>query len=144
MTRDSGDPGPARRRRLVIVVAAVVLLAAVLSAVGLHRSRDDPPTAGLTVGWGGTEEHPSCVYEPNDHAVDCKITIEGNAPRPETVTVTVTAYADENTSEQVGSSDRSVRVEGTVHLLLHVVVPVEKAPHVDEDGETTCRLSVQT
>jgi hypothetical protein len=56
--------------------------------------------------------------------------------------VTVTAYADENTSRAVGSSSRSVRVEGTVHQRLVVTIPVKKAPHIDEDGEAACRLSV--
>jgi hypothetical protein len=27
-------------------------------------------------------------------------------------------------------------------LLVVVTVPVDKAPHVDEDGETSCRISV--
>jgi len=145
MTRDPGDRRPARRpRRRVIVVAGVLLLAATVSGTALLRSGDDPPTAGLTVGWGGSEGHPSCVYDPKDHTVDAKITIEGEAPRHDmTVTVTVSAYADENTSELVGSSSRSVRIEGTVHLPVIVTIPVDEAPHIDEDGETACRLSVK-
>ena len=50
------------------------------------------------------------------------------------MTVTVTAYADENTSKPVGSSSRTVQVEGTVDEPLVVTIAVEKAPHVDEDG----------
>jgi hypothetical protein len=130
------------RQRRVIVVAGVVLLAAIGSGTALYRSSDDHPTAGLTVGWGGSEGHPSCVYDPKDHTVDAKITIEGNAPRADEVTVTVTAYADENTSQPVGSSTRSVHVEGTVHMPLLITIPVEKAPHIDEDGVAACSLSV--
>lgn len=122
-----------------------MLLAAIVSGTALYRSSDDHhPNAGLTVGWGGSEGHPSCVYDPKDHTVDAKITIEGEAPRRDmTVTVTVSAYADENTSEPVGSRSRSVRIDGTVHLPLIVTIPVDKPPHVDEDGETACRLSVK-
>ncbi len=125
------------------MVAGVLLLAAVVSAIALHRSSDDHPTAGLTVGWGGTEGHPSCVYDPQDHTVVAKVTIAGTASRGDRVTVTVTAYADENTSKPVGSSSRSVHVEGTVQLPLLLTIAVEKTPHVDEDGETACSLSVK-
>ncbi len=142
MTRDPRDPGPARqRRRRVIVVAAVVLLAATVSTTALDRTSDDHPTVDLTIGWGGSEGHPSCVYDAKDHTVDATITIEGTAARHDSVTVTVTAYADENTSQPVGSSSRSVRVEGTVQMPLVVTIPVEKSPHVGEDGETACTLS---
>lgn len=97
----------------MIVVAGVVLLAAIVSGIGVYGSSDEAPTAGLTVGWGGSEGHPSCVYDPKDDTVDVTITIEGEAPSPDDVTVTVRAYADENTSERVGSSSRSMPVEGT-------------------------------
>jgi hypothetical protein len=132
-----------QRQRRGIVVAAVVLLAAVMSGIALYRSSgDDHPTAGLTVGWGDGEGHPGCVYDPIDHTVEARITIEGDAPRADEVTVTFTAYADENTSKAVGSSSRSVPVEGSVHLPLLLTIPVEKAPHVDEDGVAACALSV--
>ena len=101
------------------------------------------PTATLTVGWRVSEDHPSCVYDPQDHTVNAEITIDGHAPRRDTVTVTVTAYADENTSQPVGSTSRTVRVEGTVHVPLHVTVPVEQAPLVDVDGESACGVSVE-
>ena len=70
-----------------------MLLAAVASGIALYRSSDVPATAGLTIGWGGSEGHPCCVYDPDDHTVDAELTIEGTAPRDGTVTVTVTAYA---------------------------------------------------
>lgn len=144
MTRYRGDPAPARRRRRrVVFVAGLVLLAAIVSGTALYRRSDDNPTADLTVGWGGSEGHPSCVHDPKDHTVDAKITLEGTAPRRDEVTVTVTAYADENTSTSVGSSSRSVHVEGTVHLALLVTIPVDRTPHVDVDGETACRLAVK-
>ena len=120
-----------------------MLLAAVASGIALYRSRDVPATAGLTIGWGGSEGHPCCVYDPDDHTVDAELTIEGTAPRDGTVTVTVTAYADENTSKPVGSSSRTVHVEGTVDEPLLVTIAVEKAPHVDEDGVAACTLSVK-
>jgi hypothetical protein len=142
MTGDPSDAGPARRRRLV-VVAGVVLLAALVAGTAMARDGDDKRTARLTVDWGGSEGHPSCVYHAQDHTVDAKITVDGNTPRPKTVTVTVTAYSDENTSQPVGSGKRSVRVEGAVHVRLVVTVPVEKPPFVDIDGETACGRSVK-
>ena len=71
------------RQRRAIVVAGVVLLAAIVSGTALYRSGNDHPAAGLTVGWGGSEGHPSCVYHPKGHTVDAKVTIEGSAPRDE-------------------------------------------------------------
>jgi len=120
-----------------------MLLAAVVSGIALSGSSDDHPAPVLTVGWGGSEGHPACVYDPKVRTGDAKIAIEGSARRPGKVTVTVTAYADENTSEPVGSSSRSVRVDGTMHLTLVVTIPVEHAPHVDEDGVAACRLAVR-
>jgi hypothetical protein len=142
MTGDPNAPGPARRRRL-LVLAGVVLLAALVAGTALARGGDDHPTAGLEVGWGGSEGHPSCVYDPADGTAEATITIDGYMPRPKKLTVTVTAYADENTSQPVGSSSRSVRVEGTVHVRLVVTIPVEKPPLVDIDGETACGRSVK-
>jgi hypothetical protein len=107
-------------------------------------ARDEKPTAELKVGWGGSEGHPSCVYDAKDQTVSAKLTIQGSAPRPETVTVTVTAYADENTSDPVGSNTRSVRVDGSVHPPLIVNIPVDGVPHVDIDGETACKLVVNS
>jgi hypothetical protein len=144
MTRDPGDAGQVRQwRRRVIVVASVLLLAALVVGIALHRSGADHPAAGLTVGWGGSESQPSCVYDPKVDTVDCQIVIDGRAPRPEEVTVVVTAYADENTSRPVGSSSRSVHVEGTMHTVLVVPVPAEKAPFVDDDGIASCKLVVK-
>jgi hypothetical protein len=119
------------------------VLAVLVAGIALSRRSDDQPTTGLAIGWGGTEGHPSCVYHSTNDTVDAKITIEGTASRPDTVTVTVTAYADENTSQQVGSGSRSVRVEGSEHRSVIVTVPVEKPPLVDIDGETACRLAVK-
>jgi hypothetical protein len=145
MTSDLSEPGPARqRRRVVIVVAGVVLLVAVVSAIALARSSADEPAAGVTVVWAGSEGHPPCVYDPTNQTVEAHVTIEGTAlPQQDTVTVTVTAYADENTSKAVGSSSRRVEVEGSVNMLVDLTIAVEKAPHVDEDGVAACRLSVE-
>lgn len=144
MTPDPGgtdDSGTARRRR-ILVVAGVVLIAAIASGTALYRSNDDHPSADLTVGWDGSEGHPPCVYDEDGRTVVAKLTIDGTAPRRKTVTVTVTAYADENTSQAVGSSSRSVLVEGNVHRPLRLTIPVTEAAHVDEDGVAACRLAV--
>lgn len=130
-----------RQRRRVVVIAGVALLASIGSGMALsRRGHDQPP--GLKVGWDGSEGHPACVYDPAARTVEAKVRIDGSAPRSGKVRVTVTAYADENTSEAVGSSSRSVPVDGTVHLPVGVTLPVEQAPHVDEDGVAACRLAV--
>ena len=143
MAEDRGDPRTLRRRRWrAVVVAGVVLLVAITAVIALSRRGDDPSPSGLTIGWGGSEGHPSCRYDPADRTVAAKVTIDGRAPRRRSVTVTVTAYADENTSRPVGSTSRSVQVAGTVHLPLVLTIHVHGAPHVGEDDETACRLSV--
>ena len=139
-----------------------MLLAAIVSVTVLVRTSGDQvrglagtpslsptatptstPTASLTVSWGGGDGHPSCAYDQQDHTVVAEVTIDGHAPRRDTVTVTVTAYADENTSRPVGSGSRSVRVEGSVHVAVHVSFPVVQAPFVDIDGETACGVEVE-
>ncbi len=141
---DSDHPGPARRRRgLVTGAGAGVVVAAVVIAGVLSLGGEDRPSPGLTVTWGGSEGKPSCVYDPDADTVDARLTIDGEAPQPDEVTVTVTAYADENTSKPVGSSSRSVEVEGTVHMPFTVTIPVRQPPHVGEDSETACSLSVE-
>jgi hypothetical protein len=129
------------RRRAFLAAAGVVLLAAVVWWLAAP-SDDKAETADVDVRWGGSEGHPSCVYDPTHHAVDAKLRIDGTAPRRREVIVTVTAYADENTSDAVGSHTRRTWVEGTVHERLVVNIPVVKAPHVDIDGETACKLSM--
>ena len=129
-------------RTRVIVAAGFVLLAVLAAGVALYRAGDDKRPADVTVGWGGTEGHPSCVYDPKDQTVRATLAIEGDAGPGRTVFATVTAYADENTSAPVGSGSRTVRVYGTVHRPIIVAFPVEEPHKVDIDGETACRLSV--
>jgi len=130
------------RRWILLVVAAVLLAAAVTVAIVLADD-DDHATVPLTVGWGGSEGHPSCRYDATARTVTARLTIAGTASGREKLTVTVTAYADENTSQPLGSSTRSVSVEGTVHRPLVLTIRVSGRPHVDEDGETACRLAVK-
>ena len=131
-------------RTRVSIVAGLVLLAVLAAGVALYRAGDDQPQpADLTVGWGGSEGHPSCVYDPKDRTVRARLTIDGDAGSRRSVAMTVTAYADENTSEPVGSGSRTVRVDGSVNRPIIVAFPVEEAPKVDIDGETACRLSVK-
>lgn len=130
-------------RTRVSIVAGFVLLAILAAGAALYRAGDDKRPADVTVGWGGTEGHPSCVYDPKDQTVRATLAVDGDAGPGRTVSATVTAYADENTSEPVGSGSRTARVKGTVHRPIIVEFPVDNAPKVDVDGETACRLEVR-
>jgi len=132
-----------RWRRIVLVVAVVLCAAAVTAAVSSRRDAGPAP-AKLTVGWGGSEGHPSCVYDASGGTVEARLVVRGTATRPGEVAVTVTAYADENTSVPVGSVTQSVPVEGTMQLPLVITIPVEAPPYVDEDGEAACRLDTRS
>lgn len=139
----SGHPSQTRRFKRALVLG-IALVATVVGAVVLHRSSGaDQPTVDLTYTWGGSEGKPSCAYDPQANTVNAKIRIAGEAGRRHEVTITVTAYADENTSEPVGSGSRSVQIEGTLDRVVAIIIPVEKSPHRGEDGETACTRSVE-
>ena len=147
-TSDSHDPAPSWRptgRSVVVagVVLGAVVLVATVAAMALHRRGDDRRAGELTVTWAGSEGHPPCVYDRVGSKVTARLTVDGAAPRDRALTVTVTAYADENTSVPVGSRTETLRLEGEVHRSLAVSIPVQRAPHVDEDGVTACRLTVE-
>lgn len=126
-----------------MVVAGVVVLATVAAGTAVFRARADQPAADLTVAWGGGEERPACVYDPGSDTVEALITVEGTAPEPDTLTVAITAYADENTSEPVGSGSSSAEVDGSVDIPLVIHIPVERPPHVGEDGVAACAIEVE-
>lgn len=126
----------------LLAVAGVLLLAAVVTAVVLQGERDGQPNARPTVTWADSDGQPACVYDPKRHIIHAKIGIEGTSTSREKIRVTVTAHADENTSDPVGSGSRTVSAEGTMHRTIVIPIPVERAPHVDIDGVTACRLSV--
>ena len=131
------------RRRWVVVGLAVLVLAAVLFGTALYRSAHNDPPAGLTVTWGGSEGHPPCVYDARARSVEALLVIDGTPSDDQTaVSVTVTAYADENTSREVGSSTRRVPLEGPLHLSLSLTIPVRAPAFVGEDDVAACRLSV--
>lgn len=131
--------------RRALVVAAVVLV--VLAALGWVLLRDDDDSGDdasepLTITWSESEERPACVYVPDTGTVEVKLAAEGDAGKRHEVTATVTAYADENTSRPVGSNSLAVELEGRVDELLVLTIPVQRPPHVDEDGVAACRLEV--
>jgi hypothetical protein len=123
-------------RRRVVAVAAVLLLAAVVTGIVLLRS-DDPVAPPLTVDWAG------CDYDASGSSVTATLTLAGAAPPSGQVTLTVTAYADENTSKPVGSGARTVPVDGTVHESVVVTFPVDRPPHFDDDGIAACARDVE-
>ena len=101
-----------------------------LSLLVLTACADEPAAADLAVTWGD----PACTYDADSGTVTATLRATGTASSP--VTVTVTAYADENTSRPVGSASRDVDAAGTVDL----TIEVERAPHVDEDGVAACGI----
>ncbi|GAA1808580.1 hypothetical protein GCM10009795_062290 [Nocardioides hankookensis] len=127
------------KRIVTIVAVAAALLAAVVTSLVVRGSADEPAT-GLTVGWGGGEGRPACVYAAGDDSAHATIAIDGSVPHEQSVTITVTAYADENTSDLVGTGTRTVEVDGDVHESVDVTIPVDRPPHVDEDGVAACAL----
>jgi hypothetical protein len=94
------------------------------------------------VTWGASEGDPGCVYDPARQVVDATLAVHYEALGRDTVTVTVTAYADENTSDEVGAATGSAEVVDTTETLLHLTIQVMRPPHVDEDGVAACRRSV--
>jgi len=123
-------------------VRRVLALALVAAPFAAGCGHSDPP-APLHVTWRETEGHPGCVYDTASRTVVVKLIVTGAAGKRDSVRVTVTAYADENTSEPVGSTSRDVPVHGSMHAPVDLRIPVERAPHIDEDGIAACRLAVR-
>jgi hypothetical protein len=134
------------RHRALAVVLVVLLVAGsavtALTALSAVTSSDGDP-ADLIVSWGGGEGRPSCAYDAAAGTVEALLVIRGEAPPGDSLSVTVTAYADENTSQRVGAVRQVVPVSGPVDGSLTVTVPVQQAPHVGEDDEAACRLDVE-
>jgi hypothetical protein len=134
---------PARLRVIALVTIGALVAGTLAGAVLVLTGEDaSPPADPVTVTWGGTEGSPSCLYDPGAETVYVTLVARGEAPEPETLTVTVTAYADENTSDPVGTVTKELPVEGTVRTPVILTIDVDRAPHVDEDGVAACRLSV--
>ncbi len=130
-------PDVERRWRPAAAVAGAVLVAAVVGGTALTRGADEDHAHELSVVWGGSEGHPPCVYDSAQQTVEAELRVSGTGH--DDATVTVTAYADENTSRPVGSASRTVRADGTLHLTIRV----DRPPHVDDDGVAACRLSLR-
>jgi hypothetical protein len=128
--------------KLVISIVTGLAVVGTCAWFALHGGRNDSP-GPLRVGWGG-EGRPSCVYDSEKQTVVATLLVRGGSPQPDRVTATVTAYADENTSEPVGSGTDTTHVEGTVRQRIQITIPVTARPHVDEDGVTACRLSARS
>jgi hypothetical protein len=124
-------------------VAAIALAAVVVAWVVTSPGDYAAPDRGLKVDWGTGDARPGCVYDPASQTVEAALTITGESSRPQEVTVIVTAYADENTSQPVGSNSTSARVDGPVDTVLRVTIPVDSAPHVGEDDVAACGREVK-
>lgn len=130
-------------RRLVLLTVVVLLLAG--SAIGVALSRDgddhraDPPAGPLTVTWGGTDGG-GCAYDAASRTVVATLLVSGSPPLDDERVLTVTAFADENTSRPVGSTSLSLDAATPSPLVL--TIPVDRPPHVDEDGVAACSMAV--
>ncbi len=118
----------------------LLVVAVGLATAALAGGSDDP--AGVTATWGGAEGEPPCVYDQVERSVRALVTVSGETSEDTDVAVTVTAYADENTSRPVGSTTEHLRVDGTVRERLVLTIAVDRPPHVDEDGVAACALAV--
>lgn len=132
-----------RRLTMPLLVGVVLLLAAVVLGVVLVRDDDAPVQPGglLTVTWGGEAEGtPGCVHRPGTGTVEATLLVTGAPPPGGEASVTVTAFADENTSEPVGSTRHAL--DATTPSPLVLTIDVDAAPHVDEDGVAACSMLV--
>lgn len=132
-----------RRLRLPLLAGVLLLLVAVVLGVALVRDDEDPadPPGLLTVAWGGGTEGRAggCVYDPATGTVEATLLVSG-FPRGDEAILTVTAFADENTSRPVGSTSRALDASTPSPLVLSI--PVDAAPHLDEDGVAACSMAV--
>lgn len=106
------------------------------------RAQEPAPTGTPTVTWGAPEGEASCVWHPARREVAAMLRVTGTDLAVADLTVTVTAHADENTSQPVGSAHRTIPVAGTVDRTLRLVVRVTAEPYVDIDGVAACSLAV--
>jgi hypothetical protein len=128
----------------MLVAAVVLALVVVTTAVWFVASMadHDPAADGVEVDWAWSEELPGCRYDPESQTVEAALTITGESTSPVYVTVIVTAYADENTSQPVGSNRGSVQADGPVDTVLRITIPVDSPPHVGEDDVAACRREI--
>jgi hypothetical protein len=144
-SRSAGDGLRRYRDAEIRIRAGVALLAAFAAGalVGCGTGEDAPTTDPVTVTWAGTEDGPACRYDKASGRVEVALSVTGTAPAPEELSVTVTAYADENTSRPVGSTTRAVAVDGATDETLRLTIEVERPPHVGEDDVAACSLDVR-
>jgi hypothetical protein len=124
--------------------AALAVALATLAACGSGGGGGaDQPRAGLKIEWVTTNDKPGCSYDAPTKTVTAQLSIDGYEPEKRTASLVVTAYADENTSQAVGSKSTFVKLDGTVHQVLTVTFEVPRAPHVDVDGVAACKRQLK-
>jgi hypothetical protein len=129
--------GVPSRPRLAVGILSLLLAVGALAVLWM-LARDGDGSERLDVSWA---EQP-CTYDAAGGRVDATLVVDYESIHRDTVTVTVSAYADENTSDPVGSASTSVEVHDTLTTTVHLPIAVSAAPHVDEDGVAACRLEV--
>lgn len=129
------------RTAIAIGLGCLVLAAGVVAGIVLYTTDVDGDPAPLTVTWVTGKDGLGCVYLPKRRIVTATVVVTGDAGDAESVEVTVTAYADEDTSRKVGSDTREISVDGTVDSEVDLRMRVRRPPHVDEDGVAACSLA---
>ena len=124
-----------------------ICLATAVVAAGIALywvQRDDAAAKPLTVQWESVGDTTACVADRDRGIVTARLRISGTVNEPDVVTVTVTAHADENTSQPIGSTRKDVSVSGDVDEVVLVPIAVDGEPHRGEDGGTACSITVSS
>lgn len=138
-------PTRGRHHHAALAAAASVALLGVVGLVLAFTSSTTPPPppADVAVTWAAEEERPACRYDEATSTVTVTLDVVGTTEERRIVDITVTAYADENTSDAVGSVSSALPVVGTIDTTLTLTFDVRRPPHVDIDGVAACSLQVR-
>ena len=127
-------------RRLAV---PLIVFAAAIAWWVVTKSGDDPAKP-LTVMWASTADTTACVASSDGSTVTARFRVSGAVTEPDVVTITVTAHADENTSQPIGTATQSVPVSGDVDQIVLVPIKVDGVPHPGEDGGTACSVKANS
>ncbi len=138
-------PARGRHHRVALALAAAVTMLGIVGLVLAFTSSTPapPPPQEVSVTWAATEDLPACRYDETTDTVVVTLAVVGATDERRILDITVTAYADENTSVAVGSVASALPVAGSVDTTLTLTIDVRRPPHVDIDGVAACSLDVR-